>query len=619
MKSRHLIITLFCICATLVWGNSPEKLYLHIDRTYYMAGETLWFKGYLVNADNRDETPESNFIYVELLKDTVIQRVKIKRDYLGFSGYIALPASLPSGSYLLRAYTRWQMNWPVENMFHEKIQISQSGKQRDDNRFYNLPDNSSQSTDSSSEETDTITPSQPNHLPANCSVVFNKASYGKRDKIAAQISLVNEKGEPLEGEFSISVVRGIFKDYQQQSNIQSYMNLWESPAMNFIHSSSTDNTVLLQREYTQSITGGIYNKRARKIIQHNINFVSISNQYASTAILGTGDFITLNNLDFPDSTKFSAIYQPTGGDRFRWVKDTFAVWNKESMQLLLAEAGAADLKEDNNDKSIGIQSDRKQIPPRKHLPHDVFMQNDVETDTLKALTVSAHKESAYVKVSAPNLSPLGQQVFDKHSVMERKDIEKYNNLSVLDYIVSYRNFGYRGSDTSGSIAIFSRSQGTLGEHIQPKLYIDGIRQESTGVLSTMLMYDVETIVLLKGIEGALYNTVNGVILIELRSARNLKYTPGANRNNQSITPLGYQRPGYFITPVYNTPLKKRSTIPDRRNTIYWNPSLTVYPDGKTYITFYASDDISAPYFIRIEGITQDKQPFSWDGEIYVGD
>ena len=32
-------------------GKTPqEKLYLHLDKSYYGAGETIWFKGYLLNA-----------------------------------------------------------------------------------------------------------------------------------------------------------------------------------------------------------------------------------------------------------------------------------------------------------------------------------------------------------------------------------------------------------------------------------------------------------------------------------------------------------------------------------------------------------------------------------------
>ena len=46
---------------------SPEKLYLHTDKEFYCVGDTLWFKGYLMNNSYLSEFPECNFIYVELI------------------------------------------------------------------------------------------------------------------------------------------------------------------------------------------------------------------------------------------------------------------------------------------------------------------------------------------------------------------------------------------------------------------------------------------------------------------------------------------------------------------------------------------------------------------------
>ena len=51
-----------------------EKVYLHLDKAYYSAGETIWFKAYLA-ADNLPEA-FSTTLYAELLDDhgTILQR-----------------------------------------------------------------------------------------------------------------------------------------------------------------------------------------------------------------------------------------------------------------------------------------------------------------------------------------------------------------------------------------------------------------------------------------------------------------------------------------------------------------------------------------------------------------
>ncbi|MDD2491649.1 MAG: MG2 domain-containing protein, partial [Bacteroidales bacterium] len=102
---------------------SPEKLYLHIDRNIFTPGETIWFKGYLENKSYRSVMPISNLVYVELLRDTVISRVLLKKAQNGFAGQIVLPDDVTKGEYIIRAYTNWNKNMSAEYMFHSKIRI----------------------------------------------------------------------------------------------------------------------------------------------------------------------------------------------------------------------------------------------------------------------------------------------------------------------------------------------------------------------------------------------------------------------------------------------------------------------------------------------------------------
>src|SRR5688572_9488924 len=44
-----------------------EKVYLHLDRSYYAAGDTIWFQAYLVNGQSNVPTNTSNNLYVELI------------------------------------------------------------------------------------------------------------------------------------------------------------------------------------------------------------------------------------------------------------------------------------------------------------------------------------------------------------------------------------------------------------------------------------------------------------------------------------------------------------------------------------------------------------------------
>lgn len=109
--------------------NVPqEKLYLHLDKPFYGAGEKIWFKGYLVNAVTHQDNTQSNFIITELINrsDSIIGRKKIRRDSLGFHNAFALPPTLPAGDYYLRAYSNWMLNQEPEFFYSHNLKIGNS-------------------------------------------------------------------------------------------------------------------------------------------------------------------------------------------------------------------------------------------------------------------------------------------------------------------------------------------------------------------------------------------------------------------------------------------------------------------------------------------------------------
>lgn len=99
--------------------NNPqiqEKIYMHIDNQSYYVGDTLWWKAYVVSADDLKPTDISRVLYVELLTPdgyvTERQQVIIGGDGTAY-GQFELKDSLYSGYYELRAYTKWNLNFNV--------------------------------------------------------------------------------------------------------------------------------------------------------------------------------------------------------------------------------------------------------------------------------------------------------------------------------------------------------------------------------------------------------------------------------------------------------------------------------------------------------------------------
>lgn len=102
-----------------------EKIFVHTDRTSYVAGEIIWFKIYCTEAANNHLLDVSKVAYVEVLdkdQQPVLQG-KIALDGGTGSGSFVIPLNMRSGNFILRSYTNWMKNFDPESYFHQGITI----------------------------------------------------------------------------------------------------------------------------------------------------------------------------------------------------------------------------------------------------------------------------------------------------------------------------------------------------------------------------------------------------------------------------------------------------------------------------------------------------------------
>jgi hypothetical protein len=102
-----------------------EKVYIHFDRPYYAAGETIWFKAYLTEGTYHERSKLSQVIFVELIDEqgALVQYVNLHATNGSAAGHMQLPASMTSQNYQVRAYTRWMQNVNEQYFFHQQIKI----------------------------------------------------------------------------------------------------------------------------------------------------------------------------------------------------------------------------------------------------------------------------------------------------------------------------------------------------------------------------------------------------------------------------------------------------------------------------------------------------------------
>lgn len=102
-----------------------EKMYVHIDRPFYLVGETIWFKAYNLNGATHRFLDLSKVGYLEVLdteNNPVVQTKFALADGRG-NGSAQVPSTLVSGKYKLRCYTSWMKNFAAESYFETSISI----------------------------------------------------------------------------------------------------------------------------------------------------------------------------------------------------------------------------------------------------------------------------------------------------------------------------------------------------------------------------------------------------------------------------------------------------------------------------------------------------------------
>jgi hypothetical protein len=155
-----------------------EKVFLHTDKEFYLAGEICWFKIYNVDAAFHMPIDVSKVAYVEVIdknnRPLLQAKISLKGGY--GNGSLFLPVSVSSGKYKIRAYTNWMKNFGLDYFFEKPITIINSQK-----KYY-------EETAKQKEKTEI------KFFPEGGNLV-----NGMQSKIAFQVVNQNGKGIPCEG------------------------------------------------------------------------------------------------------------------------------------------------------------------------------------------------------------------------------------------------------------------------------------------------------------------------------------------------------------------------------------------------------------------------------------
>ena len=538
-----------------------------MDRSLYAAGETIWMRGWITEKDG--ETPTSKFLYVELLRDgmeSVEKRIKIKERNKMFFGQMELPDDLDSGWYTLRAYTKAQKDWPAEALFHTRVLIRGVGS------VPNLyATKSSESNDS------------------NIKVDISSAANGH-----ISVSLSDAEGNPLPGNFSLSVVRGSYADFDYQlppSQVANYPDLPED-----------------EREYAQefdfrvkSVRNRLPDKYQVTIMSQDIGYYLSSDVAGDRSVKGEdGQSFRIPELDYPEETVFTVN---TTGSKF-----IFPTAEEEVFAKPFDYGPTYPELEVIRDTTIVRHYFEGTVAP---LTAD---------DTLIASQITAERKPTWYKPERM-VGPYSN-VFEWRQVKLREELEKYDDMDLMSYIAAHFpgmlvSWSSTGLGLKTGRTMYTTRSGSFTQRVNVShgqatyshsggfnpvdLYIDGMKQPDWEEASTYTVRNVQNLYVLRGVEAALYKAP-AVVLLELRRFDE-KMLEEQRKNEIKATiallPLGYQKPKAFdAAPSLNA---------DRQGTYYWNPCIRTDLSGQAVITL---PELPEDCYLRLVGQTLDGRWFS---------
>ncbi len=191
----------------------PESIYLHLDKSFYVTGEIVWYKLYLSNTLKEQPitiratvaNPEGKIIGDDFLKSAG-QR--------GVDGYFKIPFDATTGQYLLQFTVVNKETGETTALSKAIIPIY--------NDLQPLPQQVKESASEIASSASDIS----SELKVNITVP--KSTFKPRSKVAASIKVTDASGNPVAGNLSITVLdKELLQEGMVTTSTMPAINLFE--------------------------------------------------------------------------------------------------------------------------------------------------------------------------------------------------------------------------------------------------------------------------------------------------------------------------------------------------------------------------------------------------------
>lgn len=626
-----------------------EKLYLHTDKSAYIAGDTNWFRAHVVDAATHIPATVSRCVYVELINqsDSVIHRVRVCLSDSIYCGYMPIPISVPQSSYHLCAYTRFMENLNQDCLFDVELPVINpviTGNIYETLKIKDEQQDATASLFDLNHQNDILS-------VALSPVVLAKLSRGEKLYLAMHCRGIVFYAEALEKErerylfdistFPAGVVQTLLLDDRLHLLDQHLLctNERKGPDIKF----TTDKPTYSRREQVNVVmklldeTGKPLKGNFSVSVTDDANVCLDSLRMIAPYLLWESD-LSADRQQWPRynlKNLLNGNYQHPGG--------RFDV--SPEIKGIAYDFYSRKAKTDAEVSIFGIESLFSAKQHTDSLGRFCFTGFDFPEGSTFLIRATGKRGNKSIQ---PIVEPEVFYPF-KHSVVNHnanstksyayrnENQERFDSLAQamnsyqLDEVIVkadsvkkigksvYHSFMGRVKTAEELMTPHPRSLTDMLERF-PGVYISGDSVMLSGIKNELFFLDdipttfedvrninideIDEIEVIKDASAAVFGMkgANGAILIMTKRGEITR--PELVRNVVRVSPLGYQRLKRFYPVCYDTEEKQSSVSEDNRSTLYWNPCVPITDNGEASFDFYTSDS-DTPYTILVQGVSED--------------
>ena len=549
-------------------GSYTEKLEVRTDRDIYISGEQVWLKVYKLSGLTGCPDNLSKVVYVELL-DTqfnTLNQLKVMLEETSGSAFLRLSDTLSSGNYLIRAYTKWMLNSTADRDVYKPIFIinpskkifnllSPSDDHNQENNYDQLPYNSVSVPGQAEKDPD-------NQI--NIKIDPLQGQYGQRERVQIDINATDNPGKPVDADMFVSVVRAPLVFSEGMNDFPGFL----SDTLSGSFRRSQGRLPEIEGEFVTGTIRYISSGEPLQNAEISLSFVGKTDRCRFSRTNYNGEFLFVVKDQYGPG---EIVIQPLSKN----IRDVYVeldqpfstVFDDYNYQFPLIDSSRL---EAINKAIIGTQvgSVYDQLGKKTNLPAE-----NMRTTTFYGTPSRRVKMSDFIELT------------DIREVVRE----------LLPEVAVYRK------NRDIGLKVISKNPFELFEN-QAIVLVDGVPVHDIEALLKVPSREFEWIDIIdskyyykdfifEGIVNFVTNKGNGNVM------------EPENSEFRQIFDGAQEKSGFYM-PDYSSDSIKANTIPDFRNTIFWDPYVRTGSKGRTQVQFYTSDE-GGTFTIVVGGITAD--------------